>query len=347
MRKILKLSVTLALCFFASVSANAQMDKHFSMFNASQVYLNPATAGFSQQQLQLFTNFRSQWLTVTQEPYRTITASVDWRMLDPDATKEKNFMGAGVNFYNDRAGVSQFTTNVITFPISYSLQVGESDHLSFGLQPAFYQRTINGENLTWDNQWTGTEFNQGLDNNELLLNQNLNISRFDMAAGVYWSKKIKENSRINVGLAGHHLTKQRVNILNDDSKLWRKMTLHAEGDFQTSNSNVQIKPALLGFVQGPNKALTFGTAFRFAFKPQSQHTGYFNNMHFTLGSYLRVNDAIIATAQLEMHTLAFGASYDLNVSRLNIASKGVGAMEFFIRYRLNYEGRTLADPTIH
>jgi hypothetical protein len=70
-------------------------------------------------------------------------------------------------------------------------------------------------------------------------------------------------------------------------------------------------------------------------------------MHFTLGSYLRVNDAIIATAQLEMHTLAFGASYDLNVSRLNIASKGVGAMEFFIRYRLNYEGRTLADPTIH
>lgn len=178
MRKILKLSVTLALCFFASVGANAQMDKHFSMFNASQVYLNPATAGFSQQQLQLFTNFRSQWLTVTQEPYRTITASVDWRMLDPDATKEKNFMGAGVNFYNDRAGVSQFTTNVITFPISYSLQVGESDHLSFGLQPAFYQRTINGENLTWDNQWTGTEFNQGLDNNELLLNQNLNIFPF-------------------------------------------------------------------------------------------------------------------------------------------------------------------------
>ena len=256
-------------------------------------------------------------------------------------------MGAGINFYNDRAGISNYTQNIITFPINYALQVGEEDHLSFGLQPAYFQRTINGDNLTWDSQWTGVEFDQGVDNNELLLNQNLNISRFDMSAGVYWEKRVGKLSRFNLGLAAHHLTKQRVNILSDDSKLFRKMTLHGEGDFQTSNSNVQIKPAILAFIQGPNKALTFGTAFRFAFKPQSQHTGYFNNMHLTLGSYFRVNDAIIASAMLEMHTLSFGAAYDLNVSRLNVASKGVGAMEFFLRYRMNYQGRTLADPTIH
>lgn len=346
MRKIVLASLT-AFATLAAVNANAQQDKHFSMFTESPVFLNPATAGISTQQMQLFTNYRSQWLTVTDQPYRTISASVDWRMLDPEGTKANNFLGAGVNFYNDKSGVSNYTTNIITFPISYHLQTGEDDFLSFGIQPAFYQRTINGENLTWDSQWTGVEFDQGMNNNELLLNQNLNISRFDIGAGAYWDKRIGKNSRINLGLAGHHLTKQRVNILNDESKLFRKLTFHGQGDFQTSNSNVQVKPAVLAFIQGPNKALTFGTAFRFAFKPQSQHTGYFNNMHMTLGGYLRVNDAIIATATLEMHTLSFGAAYDLNVSRLNVASKGVGAMEFFLRYRLNYQGRTLADPTIH
>ncbi len=345
MKKIIIASIT-AIASFTAVNSIAQ-DKHFSMFTESPVFMNPATAGFSTEQLQFFTNFRNQWLTVSDDPYRTISASVDWRMLDPDASKMGNFMGAGVNFYNDKAGISNYTTNIVTFPINYALKVGEADHLSFGLQPAFYQRTIKGENLTWDSQWTGVEFDQGVNNNELLLNQNLNISRFDIGAGVYWDKKIGKNSRLNLGLAGHHLSKQRVNVLNDESKLFRKVTFHGEGTFQSATSNVQIKPAFVSYIQGPNKVLTFGSAFRFAFKNKSQHTAYFDNMHLTMGAYLRVNDAIIAMALLEMHTLSFGASYDLNVSSLNVASKGVGAMEFFLRYRMNYQGRTLAHPTIH
>jgi type IX secretion system PorP/SprF family membrane protein len=345
MKKIF-IAVCTLLAALPSFKSRAQQDKHFSMFTQSPVFLNPATAGSSDEQLQLFTNFRSQWLTVTQEPYRTITASVDWRMLDPDGTRVANYLGAGINFYNDRSGVSRYTTNVIAFPINYSFQVGEGDHFSVGLQPAFYQRTIKGDDLTWDSQWTGVEFDQGLDNNELLLSQNLNISRFDIGAGVYWEKRLNKFSKFNLGLSSHHLTKQRVNILNDDSQLYRKVTFHGQGDFSSPNSNVQIQPAILAFLQGPNKALTFGTAFRFAMKPQSQHTAYFNNVHLTLGSYLRVNDAIIAMMAFEMHTLSFGASYDLNVSRLNIASKGVGAMEFFLRYRMNYDGRTLANPAI-
>lgn len=336
--------------FFAGgvlMSSYAQQDKHFSMFTETQIYLNPAVAGSSQEQLQLFTNYRSQWLTVTQDPYRTISASVDWRMLDPDAEKASNYLGAGINFYNDRAGISNYTTNIITLPVSYAIQVGQRDHLSVGLQPAFYQRTINGDNLTWDNQWTGVEFDQGLNNNEVLLNQNMNITRFDMAAGVYWEKIFENDNVINLGLAGHHLTKQRVNILSDDSKLFRKVTLHGQAEFGLKNSETKIRPAVLAFMQGPNKELTFGAAYDFLLKGESRHTAYFNNMHLLLGSYFRVGDALIATASLQMHQLSIGAAYDLNVSRLNVASKGVGAMEFFIRYRMNYDGRTLANPKIH
>ncbi|MDA7803001.1 PorP/SprF family type IX secretion system membrane protein [Crocinitomix sp.] len=345
MKRILIASLS-AFTLCLGFNANAQQDKHFSMFSESPVFMNPAAAGFSDEQLQLFTNFRSQWLTVSDQPYRTISAGVDFRMLDPEASKTGNFMGAGINFYNDKSGVSNYTTNVITFPINYAIQVGQADHLAFGLQPAYYQRSIDGDNLTWDSQWTGVQFDPSMNNNESLLSQNLSISRFDIGAGVYYEKKVGKSSKLNLGLSGQHLTKQRVNILNDDSRLFRKLTFHGEGTFQTANSNMQIKPALIGFLQGPNKALTFGTGFRFALKAESQHTAYFGNMHLTLGSYLRVNDALIAMGVLEMNTLSIGASYDLNVSRLNVASKGVGAMEFFLRYRLNYEGRTLANPSI-
>ncbi len=341
-----KIYITLAVVLGFTTASLAQQDKHFSMFNESPVFLNPATAGMSPQQLQLFTNFRTQWITVSDQPYRTVTASVDWRMMDPLADKASNFLGAGVNFYNDRSGVSKYTVNVISFPISYALQVGAEDHLSFGIQPAYYQRSISPENLTWDSQWAGKTFDQGLNNNEQLLTQNLSISRFDIGAGVYWEKKVSQYTQFNLGVAAHHLTKQRVNVLNSDSQLFRKLTFHGQAIIGTANKNVKIMPAFIGFFQGPNKALTFGSDVNFLLKGESLHTAYFSNAHMTLGGYLRVGDAVIIKTMLELSTLAFGASYDLNVSRLNVASKGVGAMEFFIRYRLNYEGRTLANPTI-
>jgi type IX secretion system PorP/SprF family membrane protein len=341
-----KFTLFIALLLFGSSLSYSQQDKHFSMFTENMTYLNPAAAGFFKEQLQLFTNFRNQWLTVSDNPYRTISASVDWRMLDEDGTGAGSFMGAGINFYNDAAGVSNYTTNVITFPISYALQVGEGDHLAFGLQPAFYQRSLKGDNLTWDNQWTGVEFNQEIASNELLLSQNLSISRFDIAAGAYWDKRINKWSRFNLGLSGQHLTKQRVNILNDDSKLFRKLTLHGQGEFKMSGTNVTLKPAFVTFIQGPNKELTFGTAFDFDLKGASQHTGYFNNVHLNLGSYFRVGDALIAQAILETYTFSVGAAYDLNVSRLNVASKGIGAMEFFLKYRITFKNKGLARPTI-
>ena len=83
---------------------------------------------------------------MTEDPYRTISAGVDWRMMDPEANKSSSFIGAGVNFTTIRLGLV-IITNIITFPINYALQVGEMDHISFGLQPAFYQRTIQGDNL--------------------------------------------------------------------------------------------------------------------------------------------------------------------------------------------------------
>lgn len=337
-------SLVLALLF--STTIYGQQDKHFSMFTESPIFINPATAGSSPEQIQLFTNFRTQWLTVSDQPYRTISASADFRLLDPDGNKASNFLGAGVNFYNDRSGATNYTTNVISFPFSYAFQIGAEDHLSIGLQPAFFQRSISSDNLTWDSQWTGVKFDQTMNNNESFLTQNLNISRFDMSAGIYWSKKLSPYSKLNLGVAGHHLTKQRINVFGDDSKLLRKVTLHGQGEFKTSNKNVTILPAFITFIQGPNKSLTFGSAVSLLIKGESKHTSYFENMKLNLGGYFRVKDAIIAQAMLTMKTLTFGIAYDLNVSRLNIASKGVGAMEFFIRYRLNYEGRTLGNPTI-
>jgi len=333
----------LALTLGLSASGIAQQDKHFSMFAESPVYLNPAAAGFSPGDLQLFTNFRMQWLPISDQPFQTISASADWRMAD----NGNGFLGAGINFYNDVSGDTKYMTNEITFPINYAVMLGRDNHLSFGLQPAWYQRTIMNENVTWDNQWTGTSFNTSYSSNEVLLNEKMNVSRFDISAGAYWYANLNKETRLSFGIAGSHLTKQKVNFMTEDSKLFRKLTLHGQCSFKQMNSNLTIIPAFYAFLQGPNKELTLGSNFRYLLRGSSRVTGHFEEIALSFGAYYRLGDAIIANLIFDISGFSVGASYDLNVSRLTLASKGFGGFEVFLRYRIRFGNGGLGNPSIH
>lgn len=332
----------LILSIGIACGVNAQQDKHFSMFAESPVYINPATAGFAPGALQLFTNFRMQWLTASDNPYRTISASADWRMFD-----NGNFMGAGVNFYNDLAGDGQYSINEVTIPINYAIQVGKEGHIALGLQPGWYSRTLLSSNLTWDNQWTGVAFDENIASNEAIFGQNLTLNKFDISAGFHYHAYLNKRMKVSLGLAGHHLTKQRINFFGEDDKLFRKLSLHGQFDYRQENSNLTISPAIYGFLQGPNKSLTIGSNFKYLLRQASIHTGYFNEITASLGAYYRFGDALIFNMIFDISGIAIGAAYDLNVSSLNAATNGVGGFEVFLRYRMNFGGRSLANPSIH
>ncbi len=320
-------------------SSFGQQDQHFSMFTESPVFLNPATAGFSPEQLQLFSNFRLQWSAVSDNPHKSTSASADWKFRNEGG----NFVGAGVNFYNDAAGSTNFQTNTVTVPINYALQIDESSFLSFGLQPGFYQRVVKNQNINWDSQWNGVAFDQSLNSNEVLLSQNANVSRFDIGAGIYLDGLVKENARIKIGISGQHLTRQRVNFTNEDTRLFRRLNVHGSAELKRENTNVTILPAFAAFIQGPNSELIFGSGFRFVLKGASRSTSYFDEVKLTLGSYFRVGDAFIVTAGLDLSKLSFGVSYDANASDLTTATRGIGAVETFLRYRIEFGTRSLSN----
>lgn len=327
---------------FASM-ANAQADKHFTMFAESPLGLNPAAAGLHPGQMQVFTNFRMQWLTASDNPFRTISASFEGRLFD----QGNGHLGTGVAFYNDLAGDGLYQINEVVVPINYAISISRTHYLSFGIQPGFYQRTLNSSALTWENQWTGIAFDQTYDPNELLLSGNLNLSRFDMGAGVYWYGDINKNTKITLGVSGQHLTKQRVNFYGEDDKLFRKVTFHGQAEFKKQNSNLSFVPAFYSFIQGPNKELVLGSNFKYQLRGASRHTGYFDEVSLSFGVYYRVGDALMANIIFDMAGFSVGAAYDLNISKLNVATGGIGGMEFFLRYRLHFGGRNMANPRIH
>jgi type IX secretion system PorP/SprF family membrane protein len=338
MKKVLFLTISLCV----GLSSSAQQDKHFSMFAESPVYLNPAAAGFFPGKMQLFTNFRMQWLTASPSPYQTISASADWRMFD-----QGNFLGAGLNFYNDISGDSKYQVNEVTVPINYAIQIAKDNHIAVGLQPAWYSRTLLSTDLNWDNQWNGTSFDNSFSSGEAIFGQNFNISKFDLSAGVYWYAHVNRETKVSLGISGHHLTKQKVNFYDLDDKLYRKLTLHGQVAYRQKNSNMTVMPAFMGFLQGPNKELTLGSNFRYVLRGSSLHTGYFEEIAINFGTYFRIGDALLFNFMFDISGFTVGAAYDLNVSSLNAATKGVGGFEVFLRYRLHFKGKGLGNPSIH
>lgn len=333
----------IAISSILAAKVDAQQDKHFSMFAESPIYMNPASAGFFPGGLQMFTNYRMQWMPVSANPYQTISGSVDWRLFDNGG----GFMGMGVNFYNDVTGDSRYMTNEVTIPINYAIELSKDNHLAIGLQPAWYQRTITNQALTWDNQWTGTSFNTTIDDGEMILNENLNLSKFDISAGAYWYANLNKQTRLSFGIAGHHLTKQRINFMSDDSRLYRKLTIHGQCEFRQKNSPLSVIPAFYSFIQGPNKELVMGSNFRVVLRGASRVTGYFQEMAISFGAYYRVGDAILTNVMFDISGFTVGAGYDLNASSLTTATSGFGAMEFFLRYRIQFGKGGLGNPSIY
>jgi type IX secretion system PorP/SprF family membrane protein len=309
--------------------ASAQMDKHFSMFFANPVQLNPGSAGHGDGDIGVFTNYRSQWFSISDNPFRSFSASVDGRLFEQNLNN--GFFGAGINFYHDQTGDSQYQQNIVSFPINYSLEVNKYSYLALGVQPAYFAQSIDKNALYFDSQWDGGGFNQAISSGENLGLQN--FSRFDLSTGLYYISKPSKNLSYKGGVALNHITKQKVSFYSINEKLYRNATFFAQVSFKKENSKITFHPAAFWFFQGPNRELTIGNNFEFQLKPPSIHTMYFNGQSISLGVYYRTSDAFITNVIYNAGALSFGIGYDLNLSDLTVATGGSGAFELFLSFR--------------
>ena len=335
------LGIIIMLAITSSVFG--QQDRHYSMFFANPVQHNPAAAGHFGGNLQLFTNFRTQWFTVSDNPFRSFSASLDGKI--GERQLDNGFVGMGVNFLNDVSGDSKYTMNIVSVPINYSIELSRYSYLSLGIQPGLYAQNMAGDQLYFDNQWDGSGFNTGLSNNENL--GGYSQSQFDLGAGVYFATAPKNTTKFQLGISASHLTRQKINFFQTSEKLYRNFSFYGKGEFKNSSSNVSFHPAIFAFAQGPNFEITAGNNFVYQLKPASKHTMYFDGTSIAFGIYYRSTDALIANLIFTGGPFSVGASYDLNISGLTPASKGVGAFEFYLKFTPTLGSNKFGAPRIH
>jgi len=329
MKNIITLLVTII-----GFSVSAQ-DIHFTMFHASPIVMNPASAGVFEGTFRASTNYKSQWGSVA-NPYSTYSLTADgsfWKNKMGNA-----HMGAGVNFYKDVAGATNFGTTKINVSLSSILSVSDLSVISIGLTGGWGQRTISPDALQWDSQFNGVVFDNALPTNESMSFQN--DKYFDFAAGVVWSYGSAASTlasfnrfKAKIGAAYHHLSRPEINNYNTPEKMYSKYALHADMQYADQYSKLSYKPRIGVYVQGPSLEINAGLMFRYLIKEGSKYTGNVKGLALSLGGYYRVADALSPSIELEVAGFTIGYSYDLNTSGLRVASKGRGGSEFYLKFQ--------------
>jgi type IX secretion system PorP/SprF family membrane protein len=313
--------VIILLCF--SFRGSAQ-DIHFSQFMVSPLILNPAATGAFDGAYRFSGIYRKQWRSVT-IPYQTVGLSADARSFG-----NRN-LNAGINFYYDNAGDSRYTTLMVGLNGAWSIPFDRkrTRYLNIGVQVIGAQRTIDFSRLKFDSQYIPGDYGGYYDpDNPSYENlQKMTFAYPDVNAGIFYNYKPGKRTRISAGASVFNLTGPKQGTLSiDRNGLDRRIVVHSDASFMTSQKT-DILPQILLMKQGRLIEATVGSMFKYTVS-----SGIYRYRAVYAGIYTRVRDAVYVTAGLDYNEFYFGASYDLNYSRLIPASHGRGGWELSAVY---------------
>lgn len=317
----------LIFLIFSGVANLRAQDAAFTQFYANPLFLNPALTGNTECG-RMHLNYRNQWPSLG-NAYTTYSAAYDQSMPDINS-------GFGFLVMNDQQGNGAFNRTRAGAFYSYKLQINAETMLSFGMQAAFYQESINWSKLIFasDISETGTETQP----------ENPTISTVDFSAGMVLGVR----DEYFVGIAADHLSEPEISFYdNENSFLPLKLSAHAGVNLNASTgslgggreSDLLIQPNLLFMQQGDFSQLNLGV--------------YINKYPFVTGAWFRHTfnnmDAVVILAGINYQQFRVGYSYDFTVSKLGGRSGGAHeislAWEFCVYTTSKRTIRTIKSPS--
>lgn len=316
------------LCLILLFPAIMQgQDIHFSQFNRSYLNLNPALCGSFNGDYRLNGNFRNQWSSIS-EPYRTISFAADAKALIR-TVPNLNF---GLVIFNDKAGIGDLQNSNFLLNVAYIQPLNSDSSISIkgGLQGGLSSRSINYDAFSFDNQFRSGQFNDQLSSGENFGNNSIN--RLALNTGLSLEYFIENRKKVEFGMAFFNLNQADQSFEGELEPLDIRSTFFLQAEYEI-HEEWDLLPALLFSQQGEYQEMVVGSHARYR---MSENEYYRRNLYF--GLWLRPNDAIIPALGLDYNQWHFGASYDINVSSLEVASNQRGGLELSVTYILsNYK----------
>lgn len=311
-------------------------DIHFSQVLNNPLHINPANTGGYRGYERVIVNYRSQWATLG-SPYTTGGFSFDMPMFQ---TKDKAYIGLGVNFFNDRAGDSKMGISQGNLSLACILPMDPKNKITAGIQAGYGQRSMNLAGVVFESQFNGQEFDPTLPNYE---SAGLGSAGYmDLSTGIRYEFNNLDNhiqgwdiSRLDIGIALYHVNTPTLKYYSgSNEELGMKIVGHFNGRFDLPSSKYSIVPYGYFFLQGGFKEINLGGLVRLELMPGTKVTGLLNECAIYFGGHFRLGDALIPQVMFEWYSFGVGVSYDANISSLKSVSRYKGGLEISLKYHI-------------
>ncbi len=299
---------------------------HFSQFNNSPVFMNPAETGFFTGTYRLSTTYRNQWSSVA-SPYRSFYASADGRTALGE--RGTSFLGLGVNFLSDKAGKTQYGISMFSGSASYMVRVAEGQGVSFGLSVGYMQQSMNLQGVRWDSQYNGATYDPNASSGEPAYAPTRNY--VDVAGGAVYLYQPYRRLKMEGGLSFSHINQpKRSFIKSKDFVEGTRYTLYGRA---TIGAVTAIQPSFMVSKQKGSYEILVGAMEKVTIGESSRYTNALTSSAIYFGVHYRYRDGIIPQVMYEHKGQVKGAvSYDINISKLRPASRMRGGFELSLIY---------------
>jgi type IX secretion system PorP/SprF family membrane protein len=322
MKKIL-LGISAAMVLVGTVQAQ---DLHFTQYFASPLTLNPALTGLTPCDLRVSANYRSQWASVSNNPYTSASISFDLATLK-GKLNNGDALGIGVLALYDRAGMGALTNINFGLSVAYHKALGaEKRHnISLGVQGVLVQKSIDFSKVAFEDQFDPSTGGVIGNTSEAVGNNDLNYPDFN--AGLMYSGRVSDHATAYAGYSIYHLTQPVETFLKNGGgrKIHARSTAYLGGSFDL-NENVVLYASGLYQEQAAASEVVLGAAVGFVLNP-GYDPEFQKGTVLYLGGWYRYGDAVAPYIGLEWSKWKLGVSYDVNVSSFTPATNGNGAYE--------------------
>lgn len=343
------------LCLVVAGSIQAQ-DQHFSQFYASPLTLNPALTGALEGKYRFSMIYRDQWRKTLDNPYQTYSASADFKYkIKPYKKRYRDALGVGVIFYNDKVNQIDFSTNQLMISAAYHKALNpESDQfLSLGFQVGMVQRNINYDQITFHDQFNGSDLFDNLTAEDFPGN---NFAFSDFQIGLHYSYAPIGKVGFFAGASMHHVLEPETSFfylsLPDNEKderlsspLFRKYSAHLALKLPIGD-HAQLSPRALIYSQGPHLTFNAGLNVRLLLREVSGtalHIGSWARPTRILNETWEI-DAIVAMLGIEHENFLLGFSYDINPNQLKTVGRNQSTFEVSVAYLGEYQDESVVCP---
>jgi type IX secretion system PorP/SprF family membrane protein len=301
--KSLMLLLSLATCFVS----NAQFDPNFTQYMFNEAIINPGYAG-SRECLSGTMLYRQQWVGLDGAP-TTLTGSIHSPIMGGK-------LGAGINFVNEKIGVSQRTS--VSANGAYRLSLNNAT-LSFGLQLGLVSLS---ENLSQLN----------LQNDQQFMMSSGKKTAPNLGFGMFYS-----TAKWYGGLSIPRMIYNRIDVATGSTEVENSFNVGyfhyylTGGGVITLNNMIKVRPnMMMKIVQGAPAQLDINANV------------LFKDFIWTGVGY-RTGDAVnVMLGAFINKQLRIGYSYDYTLSMLQ--DYNTGSHEIMLGYDLNFNKDKMVSP---